>query len=69
MSIWRLRRKKINNMGMSLVEIIVAMAVLMIVTVPILYTFVYSAHFNARAKLRQQTIAAAQTVMENLKAY
>ena len=69
MSIWRLRRKKINNMGMSLVEIIVAMAVLMIVTVPILYTFVYSAHFNARAKLRQQTTAAAQTVMENLKAY
>lgn len=69
MSIWRLHRKKINNMGMSLVEIIVAMAVLMIVTVPILYTFVYSAHFNARAKLRQQTTAAAQTVMENLKAY
>lgn len=54
---------------MSLVEIIVAMAVLMIVTVPVLYTFVYSANFNARAKLRQQTTAAAQTVMENLKAY
>lgn len=69
MSIWRLRRKKINNMGMSLVEIIVAMAVLMIVTVPILYTFVYSANFNARARQRQQTTAAAQTVMENLKAY
>ncbi|MDE5891523.1 MAG: type II secretion system GspH family protein, partial [Acetatifactor sp.] len=69
MSIWRLRRKKINNMGMSLVEIIVAMAVLMIVMVPVLYTFVYSANFNARARLRQQTTAAAQTVMENLKAY
>ena len=69
MSIWRLRRRKINNMGMSLVEIIVAMAVLMIVTVPILYTFVYTANFNARARQRQQTTAAAQTVMENLKAY
>ena len=69
MSVWRLRRKKINNMGMSLVEIIVAMAVLMIVMVPVLYTFVYSANFNARARLRQQTTAAAQTVMENLKAY
>lgn len=54
---------------MSLVEIIVAMAVLMIVTVPVLYTFVYSANFNARARVRQQTTAAAQTVMENLKAY
>lgn len=69
MSIWRLRRKKINNMGMSLVEIIVAMAVLTIVTVPVLYIFVYSANFNGRARQRQQTTAAAQTVMENLKAY
>ncbi|MDE7223818.1 MAG: type II secretion system GspH family protein [Acetatifactor sp.] len=69
MSILRLRRKKLNNAGMSLVEIIVAMAVLLIVTVPILYTFVYSANFNARARVRQQTTAAAQTVMENLKAY
>lgn len=69
MSIWRLRRRKKNNMGMSLVEIIVAMAILMIVTIPILYTFVYSANFNSRARVRQQTTAAAQTVMENLKAY
>lgn len=58
-----------NNVGMSLVEIIVAMAILMVVTVPILYTFVYSANFNSRARVRQQTTAAAQTVMENLKAY
>ncbi len=69
MSNRRLRRRKLNNVGMSLVELIVAMALLMIVTVPILYTFVYSARNNARARLRQQTTAAAQTVMENLKAY
>lgn len=69
MSIRRLRRRKLNNVGMSLVELIVAMALLMIVTVPVLYTFVYSARNNARARLRQQTTAAAQTVMENLKAY
>lgn len=69
MSIRRLHRRKLNNVGISLVELIVAMALLMIVTVPILYTFVYSARNNARARLRQQTTAAAQTVMENLKAY
>lgn len=69
MSIRRLRKRKLNNVGMSLVELIVAMALLMIVTVPVLYTFVYSARNNARARLRQQTTAAAQTVMENLKAY
>lgn len=69
MSIRRLHRRKLNNVGMSLVELIVAMALLMIVTVPILYTFVYSARNNAHARLRQQTTAAAQTVMENLKAY
>lgn len=69
MSIRRRHRRKLNNVGISLVELIVAMALLMIVTVPILYTFVYSARNNARARLRQQTTAAAQTVMENLKAY
>lgn len=69
MNIWRLRKRKKNNMGMSLVEIIVAVALLAVVTIPTLYLFVYSAHFNARARVRQQTTAAAQTVMENLKAY
>ena len=61
--------RKLNNTGMSLVEIIVAMCILTIVTVSVLSIFVYSIRLNARSRPRQQTTAAAQTVMENFKAY
>lgn len=61
--------RKLNNLGMSLVEVVVAMAILSIVILPVLRTFVQSARYNATARMRQQTTAAAQTVMENLKAY
>jgi len=61
--------KKRNNAGMSLIEVVVAIAILSIVILPVLHTFIQSARYNARARVRQQTTAAAQTVMENLKAY
>lgn len=65
----RQRRRKLNNVGMSLVEVVVAIAILSITILPILYTFVQSTRYNAQARMRQQTTAAAQTVMENFKAY
>lgn len=61
--------RKRNNKGMSLVEVVVAIAILSIVILSVLHSFVYSARFNARSRERQQTTAAAQTVMENFKAY
>lgn len=64
-----LHDRKSNNAGMSLVEVVIAMAILSIVILGVLYSFIYSARFNARARMRQQTTAAAQTVMENFKAY
>lgn len=64
-----LRGRKRNNRGMSLVEVVVAIAVLSIVMLSVLHSFVYSARYNARSRERQQTTAAAQTVMENFKAY
>lgn len=64
-----LHDRKLNNAGMSLVEVIVAMAILSVVILGVLYSFVYSARFNARSRERQQTTAAAQTVMEYFKAY
>lgn len=60
---------KLNNVGMSLVEVVIAIAILSIVILPVLHTFVQSARYNATARMRQQTTAAAQTVMENFKAY
>lgn len=65
----RCKDRKLNNKGMSLVEIIVAMCILTIVTVSVLSIFLYSIRLNARSRTRQQTTAAAQTVMENFKAY
>lgn len=62
-------RKKRNNAGMSLIEVVVAIAILSIVILPVLHTFIQSTRYNARARVHQQTTAAAQTVMENLKAY
>lgn len=53
---------------MSLVEVIIAIAILSIVIIPVMRSFVYSARFNARARTLQETTVAGQTIMENFKA-
>lgn len=58
---------KQNNAGFSLVEIVVAVAILAIVTIPLLKIFVTSAQLNAKSKERQQITAAAGSVMEEIK--
>lgn len=68
----RIRRRKdgkLNNAGMSLVEVVVAMFILSAVTVTVLSILVYSIRLNSRSRTRQQSTAAAQTIMENFKAY
>lgn len=69
MKIWRQRNRKLNNKGMTLVEVVVALFILSIAILPVLHTFVMSVRYNARSRTRQQTTAAAQTVLENFKAY
>lgn len=69
MKIWRRRNRKLNNAGMTLVEVVAAMFILSIAILPVLHTLVSSAMYNARSRTRQQTTAAAQTVLENFKAY
>lgn len=53
---------------MSLVETLVAIAILSVAVAPILYTFVYTTRFNAKAKVKQRATNAVTTVMENMKA-
>lgn len=61
--------QKLNNRGMSLVEIMVAIVIMALVTAPLLQTFVSAARFNANAKEKQRITTAAQSVMEGLKAF
>lgn len=60
-------RVKLNNAGMTLVEIIVAIAVLSIAIIPLMYAFVNSMRHNARARELQQTTVLAHTVIESCK--
>lgn len=60
---------KRDNKGMSLVEIVIAIAILSIAIIPLLYAFSYAAKYNAKARLTQRAATVAQTVMEQLKAY
>lgn len=57
-----------NNKGMSLVETLVGIAILSAAVGPLLYMFVYTTKFNAKARVKQRATNAAMTVMENLKA-
>lgn len=63
------REQNIGNKGMTLVEVIVAMTVLTIIIIPVMRSFVYSARYNAKAHELQKATVAAQTIMENFKAY
>lgn len=63
------RKRKLNNQGLSLVELLVAVVILAMVTGPLLHSFVSAAIYNQRAKERQRTTTAAQSVMEGFKAY
>ena len=62
------KKRKLNNSGMTLVEIIVAIALLSIAIVPLMYAFVNVARFSGKARGLQQETVIAYTVMENCKA-
>lgn len=63
------KRTKMNHKGMTLVEVIVAMAILSIVVVPTLRMFASSASTNHSSRLRQRATIVGESVMESFKAY
>lgn len=61
--------KKLNHRGMTLVEVIVAMAILAVVIAPTLRIFASTSGTNFRSKQRQRATTVAESTMEALKAY
>lgn len=65
----RVKQRRKNNKGFSLVEVIIAVAVLAAVTVPIMSMFTTVAKMNARAKTLQRATDLGQNIMEGLRGY
>ena len=62
-------KKKMNNAGMTLIEILVAMALLVVAIIPLSAGYIYSAKHSIKAKHTQQTSVLAHTMIENCKAF
>lgn len=60
---------KLNNRGLSLVELLVAVTILAVITVPMLHMFVTSGKINAKSRVTLRATFLAQDVLESLKAY
>ena len=58
---------KNDNSGLSIVEVLVAVAILAIVFVPLLKTFTQASTINARAQKLQNVTSLAEGVMEDVK--
>ena len=54
---------------MTLIELLIAIAIMAVALVPLLYAFVNVAKYNASARELQQTTTLGHTIMENCKAY
>ncbi|MBE5884208.1 MAG: prepilin-type N-terminal cleavage/methylation domain-containing protein [Lachnospiraceae bacterium] len=61
--------QKLNNKGLSLVEVLVAMLILSVVSIVFLRSFSQSAIMNRDAKVKQYALTLAQSLMESVKAY
>lgn len=59
--------RKLNNGGFSLIEVLVAVIILSIVSLPLLTAFILSTRLNTKARTTQQVTAAAENVIEEFK--
>lgn len=69
----RLMRKaagiRLNNAGMSLVEVIVAVMILSMTAIPVMHSLTTAAYYNLKARNRQNVTFAAESLMEAFKGY
>lgn len=64
-----MRKKKLNDKGMTLVEVLVGMMILAIVVVPTMRMFASSSSTNHSSRLRQRATLVGESVLESFKAY
>ncbi len=65
----REHRTKVNNKGLTLVEVVIAMCILAVAVTGIVTVLVTSVRFNAKANLRQHATLTAESILESFKAY
>ena len=61
------RRRKADNRGLSLVEVLVAMVILALITLPIVNTFISSSKTNNQARKIENANAVGQVITERVK--
>ena len=61
------KKKQLNNGGFSLLEVLVAMVILAIVSIPLLHSFVTTARTNAKAKVLMKATDVAENTVETFK--
>lgn len=64
----RLLERKLNNKGVTLVELLVSITMLTIVVGAFYSCFVLAAKTNAKAKINHKATTLAQNILENIKA-
>lgn len=62
-------RGKLNNEGLTLVELLVAILILAFIVVPIFSNFVISARVNAKSRNTMNATNTAENIMEQFEAY
>lgn len=63
------RKFRLNNKGITLVEVMAAIAILAVVTVPFLNSFLASARSNQKARDMLRATTVAQNLMESVEAF
>lgn len=61
--------RKQNNKGMTLIELMIAVAILSVAIIPLMNAFISSMRYSAKSRELQQTSVLAQTIMEKCKGY
>lgn len=61
------KQKKLNNQGFSLIEVLIAVIILVIVSIPLIRSFATTATTNARAKVLLRATDCAENMMEAME--